>query len=1171
MDGDISVAPAAGHMNIATGGVWARAPANGEDPMSDRDLYVTFAREGSSETFGDLARRHAPMVHAVRLRLLGDAAEAEDAALAVFLVFWRTGAVVSDGATVGAWLHRAAELTARSRRKVRARRRRHEWEAAKMKGRDSTVVTTAKDEAIREHIDAAVAALPLRQREVIVLHYLEGRAQVEIAEELGVHVKTVAQRLRGALEALRGRLGRRGGTISGAVLATWLAERSVEPMPAHLLTSITAACAGGAAAGPIAEAAEGVLKTLAWGKMKVAAATLAAATFAASGMGVYLSMAGVPRTSPAPGPTLARAPANPGPVELIDATTPWRACLVNGFKVLRKDGALTIQERGGAVALDPAAPDEKKAGLSPMPPTEWMKGDFDDRLWARYQSDDLNDFLGHYGVQVGNTWPALLCLRTCFGIADPAKAADVKVAVTCIGGGVVYVNGQEVGRGYMPEGQVYPLTPADNYPIDAYTTEDGTTVLPMVQRQMKPDAKWLDRYEKRLRSFTVSVPSRALVKGRNVLAIALHRSAIAGPLDSHGRNWSHLGLRDMRLTSATGAGVVPYAESIKGTRLWSAQAEETVAETVPEKSVAWSHGTVGTGNVLPVRGTAIGNPHDPVFPVRILVPRNGVGSGQAVLSDPAGLKGVTARAGEFQGPSSATIPSPAVQIRFASSHPGVHYCDALMEQAPEGAKTVPIWVIVRAPKNAAPGWYVSSLNLAANGKTFTVPVQVYVSGFAVPDAKDFGSTVCAMHSLDAPVKQYNVEPLSDAHFKLMEKSIALMGQVGNDVLHVPVLTKNWCNWGTPLIRFVKAGDNLKPDFSVLEKYLDLYLKYCAPPKALSLFVWDSYSNKEVADVYEGRKLPSRSFTPRHPPTVWVWDPATGIGAQTPAPFIGEEGSETFYKPLVDGVREIVKKRGWSERIVMLALGGDVRPSVKTGEILRQWAPYARWYLDSHFSGDPSPDMVLNSEQLKKYSIQTKARPGQYIVVGDLEVGVKQSCGVMFAQGYAMAEVLEKRLGREVEFLDMFCTRGSVVQTSAPLRYRTLPLIHMQAGLGDLGLDFWAKATRASPPLYSATKELTAPGPAGAVPTVRFQMLREGVQEWEARMAIVKALKAMPEERRKAAIALLDENIRRFSLGFTYLSQHELGWDYPAYVARIYQAAAEVSGAKSGAKWEAPPR
>lgn len=61
------------------------------------------------------------------------------------------------------------------------------------------------------------------------------------------------------------------------------------------------------------------------------------------------------------------------------------------------------------------------------------------------------------------------------------------------------------------------------------------------------------------------------------------------------------------------------------------------------------------------------------------------------------------------------------------------------------------------------------------------------------------------------------------------------------------------------------------------------------------------------------------------------------------------------------------------------------------------------------------------------------------------------------------------------------------------------------------------------------------------------------------------------EDREPYRALLGEFNRRMAFGSPfYLSQCELAYDWPAYVARLHLAAAEVSGAKTGAGKELGP-
>jgi hypothetical protein len=856
--------------------------------------------------------------------------------------------------------------------------------------------------------------------------------------------------------------------------------------------------------------------------------------------------------------------------EVIGEQTPWRAFLVTAESVLREDGQLKVQARGGRnprAAFDPAHVDPATFRASPMPPVDWTKADFDDRCWPRYQGD-LADFLGGWGVEVANgnqvQWPARLCLRTCFGISDPAKAAGLKLKIICIGGAVVWVNGEEVGRGSMPQGDIAPLSPAEDYPIEAYTTEDGKTALPTPRAAKhsgpaEPDPKWLSRYDKRIRTITLDVPPRVLVKGRNVLAIALHRSALAGPMQGA---WSHVGFRAVTLTGG-GASAIAYAEAIRGTHAWSANAVDQVTETPSAGSLinrGWFW-TLCWGRGMPVKGVVEGNPFDPLLPVKMTMPRNGVGSGQTVLSDPDGLRGITAALAPLVGPAGAVVPAGSAQIRFAAQHPGVHYCDALMEKPPEGAKTVPVWLIIQAPKDQPPGWYVSTLSLEANGRKFAVPVQVLVSGSTLPEAKDFSSTVGLTHSPETVAKHYGVELWSDAHWKLMEKTFTMMGQVGNDVVHVPILVSGvggtgksgvQFNW-QPMIRWVKTPQGLKADFTILQKYLDVYTKHCSPPRAISLYVWGASSAKELADAYENRRIPTRENIKYSPPRVAVLDPQTGAVSECQVPAIGEPGSEQFWKPMLDAARALVIKRGWSERTVMLALGGDIRPGQKTAELMKEWAPYARWDFLSHFSGDPPP------------------RNGRMIATGGMEVGMMEwPCWT----GMLKLAAFEERVKKPYDFLELPTDRWMHQPYSPPLVFRT-----MTAGwgcIGRVGLDFWlARTSREAPrstSFFSHIESLTVPGPDGPVPTVRFQMFREGIQDAEVKTGIVRAYLNLPEEDRKPYHELLNELSARMGWGSPYyLSQCELGYDWPAYVARLHQAAADLSGVKSEARWENPPR
>ncbi len=881
-------------------------------------------------------------------------------------------------------------------------------------------------------------------------------------------------------------------------------------------------------------------------------------------------------------------------VPLIHPLTPWRAMVVTGPDLRSEDGELFVPDRRQRVPFDVTGAENEgqAAAFSPRPPEEWIapedSGDqhgpmalfrphrvvvedwrtpeFDDRHWPRYQADELFDYVGDYGVAVrGRTWLSSLHLRTRFGILDPARATDLRLTVTFIGGAVAYVNGIEVGRAFLPEGDLPPLTPAAPYPAEAYATTEGTP-LPMVSPTESPAPELEPHYRSRIRTAEFRIPPEALRAGGNTLAVEIRRAPVQGPM---GRDaWNHLAFREITLASPSGQGVIPYDEALAGPRVWSAEALDAVAASAPERPLVrrrWGWGTVGSVRGRPVQGTLAGNPFDPLRPIRMATPRGGTASGQVVLADPAGLRNVAVRIeADLQGDGRASLPASAVRILYAGPNPRTHDLDGLVATPPADATVLPVWLVAEIPQDQFPGWYEGSLRLEANGVDFRVPVQVLVTGLTLPPPRDFtGSDLYVATSPKSVAMQYGVDLWSDEHFRHMEASFRLQAQLGNDLVFVPVIVcnfhpvpKSWRGgraseedrWHAPMVRWVETDEGLRPDFRILDRYLDAYARHAGPPRALTLGIWSAASARELADAYEGRRQPSVEVEQRSPLEVEVWDPETGRVERRVIPAILDPEGETFWRPLLDGVRDRVVRRGWSERIIMLGLGGDMRMGRQTVEKVREWAPYARWDLLSHFSGDPGPE------------------DGRLIATGGLEIGVMGLPGLR----PALARVLEARLATPPEYLELPTARWQHDPHSPLLLYRALPLVFGR--LGHLGLDFWQPdgAGPRNHGFWTHTQALAVPGPDGAMPTVRFQMLREGVQDQEIRTMLVRAYLALPEDEREPYRDLLDELHRRIAWGGGYISNHEMAFDWPTYAAQVQEAAADLIGPRIHARWDRPP-
>ena len=158
---------------------------------------------GETAALGEFYDVFAGLVNGLALRILRDAAEAEDVVQEVFLQVWRQAARFdSTRGTVEAWLCTITRTRALDRLRRRTARREDPEDAAPA---SSAIPASAEALAVRK----ALQGLTGDQRRALELAYFEGLTQSEIAERLGEPLGTIKTRIRTAMIRLRDVLGPR--------------------------------------------------------------------------------------------------------------------------------------------------------------------------------------------------------------------------------------------------------------------------------------------------------------------------------------------------------------------------------------------------------------------------------------------------------------------------------------------------------------------------------------------------------------------------------------------------------------------------------------------------------------------------------------------------------------------------------------------------------------------------------------------------------------------------------------------------------------------------------------------------------------------------------------------------------------------------------------------------
>ena len=893
-----------------------------------------------------------------------------------------------------------------------------------------------------------------------------------------------------------------------------------------------------------------------------AVAIVLAAVFLAG----WCSMASAQTTSAPAG--LVQSPAAATGTIVLDTTSAWRMFHVVKTPLVQADGALKpIPNFDEHATLDWADSHRRPFRNIIAPETAavqagWKDPSFDDSDWPR----------GTAVRAMRSPYLERLCLRGKFTVTDPAKVKGLSISVAYHGGAVVYVNGQEVGR----QNLAADATMAEEYPLDAFVGPNGKLISlrgdEALQRAKTP-ADVLKRIQDRVRKLTVAVQSRALRPGLNVVAVELVRAPYhkvvdeqMAILDNHNKRpiedlaWNTCEIKRVQLTAAGADGLVPSAVRKAGFELWNS-------------------------NALAVDYDLDQGEAGPLRPIRLAGARNGAYSGKVVLGSDKPIGGLSATAGDLKG-AGGTIPAAQVQVRYAMPWGNVVITNAACNEAmpypavptplaalyeappkeipvcrgvvndrclkvagapaPVFGAVVPIWVTVKVPKDAKPGTYTGQVTVAADGlKATPVAVTVKVLDWTVPDPQQRRTWVELIQSPDTLCLEYNVPRWSEKHWDLIARSMDYLGAVGSHVLYAPLIAQSNAGNDESIVRWVQKSDGTyEYDFSILDKYLDLAEKHMGKPQVLVFNAWDWYMGGTGSRVGMFRDQ-------RHaPPLVTVLDRATGKTQNVAMLDYFDPNARAQWKPLFDQLKERMQKRGL-EKAVMLGMVTDNWAHKEQAEFLKDVSGNLPWANAGHYTRKNGDNGLTYGYQSSLFG---------YVLGGADYLKTRYGWNLPRLEAYFAREPLDTFLNNHWRGLSEMAIFGNM------------------RGIGRVGADTWhvvkdPKGNRiarvwerfpaSSWGYLNCNSSALAPAPEGAVATVRYEALREGLQECEARVAIEQAItgadtKAKVGDLAKAYDDLMVErqvafwrSVASLQLGPHYQFDDPWAWGWPVLNGHLW--------------------
>lgn len=176
-----------------------------QQQYTDQEITALFL-QNSEAAIELLFQLHYTYLCQAAVRIIKDPALAEDLTQEVFLELWRKKEGIEFTGSVRAYLRRAVVNKGLNYIRDRKKITDDEDKLLNMESSMPSVMQELNAAALQERIDEAIDELPEKCRLVFVLSRFEEMSYQEIADHLGISIKTVENQIVKALKYLRGAL-----------------------------------------------------------------------------------------------------------------------------------------------------------------------------------------------------------------------------------------------------------------------------------------------------------------------------------------------------------------------------------------------------------------------------------------------------------------------------------------------------------------------------------------------------------------------------------------------------------------------------------------------------------------------------------------------------------------------------------------------------------------------------------------------------------------------------------------------------------------------------------------------------------------------------------------------------------------------------------------------------
>ena len=423
--------------------------------------------------------------------------------------------------------------------------------------------------------------------------------------------------------------------------------------------------------------------------------------------------------------------------------------------------------------------------------------------------------------------------------------------------------------------------------------------------------------------------------------------------------------------------------------------------------------------------------------------------------------------------ASRALPCSWVEIRYPGYVPvverGEMMADPLMPTPPAEIKpnwTQGVWLTIRVPADAAAGDYKGTLEISAGAESKRFDLSLRVLDFALPGMKKGNFDLNIWQDPAAVARVAKVPLWSPEHWKLLEayaRNLAAHGQksISTSIIYDPWRSQtgfvypSMVKWSFPGVYKAGEASKFQFDFSVFDRYVEMMMKAGIDKSIQCFSMVDGPGHTSLCNIgYTDTTTDKLRVCPTH---------------------VGDAAYRDVWGSFLPALVQHLKQRGWLSRTYM---GFDEKPqAIMKGifSVLKADAPELKVSLSGGSSSEDSAtagDLVLYYGALRRRDVVRKLLEERRTVG---TTTFYTACGTASPNTFVYSPQWESRM---------------------------LPWIAFKNGLAGYArwaYQTWSRNVWKAPLLrwHTGDSFLVYPGKEGPIDSTRWELLRQGIQDYEA--------------------------------------------------------------------------